>query len=380
MSGSREESFGEVLLNGNQTCGHLKQIDNICEKCKIFICEDCTNLHLDHIDCLKDLKMVIQEYRAKCVNFQKRARLLIKSVPNEDAARAQLFSAIDSACTQLMNKILDFQQRMKTEMWTQYAGNSDKDLSSKNGLELNLKITEEVLTEMNEAEATDNTVKTIELMSQDLLLNLETQIQRSMENKGNTFSLIQQIKNEVNIKEILTFEKFKSLFEFPKLYKNSNYDLLFSESITNDDYGWLYSINNHGKSVQKNEKDDIITVCTTNEKIKTGKYQIEMKIEKFDGSSPDNDIHIGIADTEAYSYCSLRGGKGLYISGKTGDIIKMNVTINEDKTGVIEFFRNSVSTKSKEININTIDYYFAISLRKIYSKISILSSSHEFNK
>ena len=124
-----EEENKEYMNNveSQMACEHISFIENYCEQCSIFICEECSISHMDHIEWIHNWKSLIIDIKKSCLDSFNRAHLLLKSAQNIDLLRASVLGKIDAACDEIINRIVDYKKQLKEEIWEEFKENENFD-------------------------------------------------------------------------------------------------------------------------------------------------------------------------------------------------------------------------------------------------------------
>ena len=121
-----EEEECEISLypinNELGRCEHLNEITNYCEECRIFMCEECSMEHIEHIQNVNSWDNEINEYLLKCKDTKSRAKILQQSSASYDEYKGEIFSSIDCCFQSLFTKLNTFREQLKSNIWTQFSG------------------------------------------------------------------------------------------------------------------------------------------------------------------------------------------------------------------------------------------------------------------
>ena len=151
------------------------------------------------------------------------------------------------------------------------------------------------------------------------------------------------------------------------------YLLKFSPESTSR-YDFHYELSNYKKSTRKALNDKIITICTTDEVIKKGNYQVEMKVDRY---KEGDMFQAGITRRRDYKLWALShgDGSGKYVELGRGDVVRIVVAFTEEDMGTVTFFINGEFIRNDLFRWDD-DYYFAVAMRKTGNQITILSSEY----
>ena len=395
-----EGEAGALQIPIYQTCNHLsspqnpREVESYCRKCELFICEECSLNHVDHIDSIEDWRSISREYINKCVSYQKRTQILLRSTQNVDQIRAQVMDKVDKAMQRLLAKIKTFKKQLKETIWATLIGQAYRMDASKIGNSPNLEKIGDNLKAIEEdflsLERKGDKNAMIKYMQNNLLNDLEQKIGYFKEEKSHEMKVSESIK-QFKIEDAYSYSKFKDSFniEFPKMPISGQatlYSLEFEELDNSQNYGLLYHLSNRGRVAKKTQKDSIITILSGNPTIQEGRYEVEMRVDKY-----INDMfHIGMGPDSERKHNALNGKHGFAMSEagllqggslvtnsklKTGDLVRIEVDAKPN-TGSIQFYKNGDKEGTSMDFDPRMEYYFGIAMRRLNSQITILTSKH----
>ena len=73
--------------NEFKACGHLEEVKRYCNDCKIFICDECSMEHMEHIESCVPWTNIIKEYLIESQKYEDIAQLLMKNNINIDSLK-----------------------------------------------------------------------------------------------------------------------------------------------------------------------------------------------------------------------------------------------------------------------------------------------------
>ena len=100
-----------------KACEHPKNIVHYCESCNLFICEECTQKHLDHIEKVCGWDSQIKEYLQEWRNQQSRARVLVKTKVDEAKLKGELNGKCEGSFKAIKDKLEIARQKLKDDIW-----------------------------------------------------------------------------------------------------------------------------------------------------------------------------------------------------------------------------------------------------------------------
>ena len=109
------------------SCEHVADVSNYCEACNIFVCDDCSKDHLEHIESVCAWDSEVKEYLQLWKNCQSRCRVLIKTKVNEEQLRIDTFKKIDTAFDAAVKKLEEARQKTKDDVWAKRTHEKLKD-------------------------------------------------------------------------------------------------------------------------------------------------------------------------------------------------------------------------------------------------------------
>ena len=392
---------------------HYDKIDNFCEKCCKFICEECSEYHLDHIEHIVDWKSMTRDYLNTCINHNKRAHILLKTTSSLDQLRAEVFAKIDATFDIFITRMQHYRQQYKTEVWAAITslGGLEK-TENKEKLSGLVDEVNRIIAEITEVDQKKDKEKVIKAMQMNVLSSIQGEIAMYKEKKTKGIQTIHTIR-ELKIDTNFSYAHLKDLLIVQPTHLHTLgiggiiggdngsgvvggpggigngvnipvMGLQFEGADNSKQYGFLYQNSNNGKSTTKIKKDEYITSVSSQPRIvNKGKYEVQIEIDHYNS----DDIQIGIGPpSEWVGWMISDNGivltnKGLNVrnaiikknSLQEGDIVKMEA----DVTGIdatIQFYKNSV----KEGPLIKFDparkYSFGVAMRKCSTKVSIISA------
>ena len=384
-----------------QACEHTQKIENYCKKCNIFLCEQCSMDHMDHIEDIGDWKSVIRSYLNVCLDFQKRGQLILKSIPSIDTIRAEIIAKVDSAFEQIVHKVRAYQERVKEEILEKFDKGEEGEEESSSSLR---KLTEEMASFADKLiirSIDGESARIIKAIQDTPLQSIENKIQLYREHKysqlekfkglrqfalDNTFSYAGFMKN-------LRFQGGGYLF----MDASSSFTFQSTDTSNSNKYGFLYLLSNENKSAFKNRKENKITCLEIAPILNSGRYkyiyiyiykfwyryEVVIRVDKY----TSNNYQIGIRPQiqnndcikDSHSFCISE--EGLYKHDalietegiKSGDFIKMNVDILNETQANLQFTRNQNKVGPLFTFNPSLKYFFSVAMRKIGSQASIVA-------
>ena len=100
-----------------QACEHVSEVSNYCEACNIFVCDDCSKEHLEHIESVCAWDSEVKEFLQLWKNCQSRCRVLLKTKVDEEKLRKELFAKIDAKFDNMQKTLEGLKPKMMSGVW-----------------------------------------------------------------------------------------------------------------------------------------------------------------------------------------------------------------------------------------------------------------------
>ena len=98
-------------------CEHPELLENYCELCKVFLCEDCSVDHLDHLESLEAWDSLIKNYLLRLKNQEHRVKVLLSQSDNLERLRKMIYDKIETSSKPVRDKVEEFILKLKEETW-----------------------------------------------------------------------------------------------------------------------------------------------------------------------------------------------------------------------------------------------------------------------
>ena len=88
---------------------HIKRLTYYCKECKMYICEDCTEVaHISHFNQLISVLSLAQEKLSKYTDLTVKAKLMRRIAVPEDEIKNQIFKQITNAYENFMQNVIEY--------------------------------------------------------------------------------------------------------------------------------------------------------------------------------------------------------------------------------------------------------------------------------
>ena len=202
-----EDKRGEFM-----SCAHMTEIENYCQECKIFCCDACSMVHIDHIDQLLIWTTIIENYLKNCERCKNISRLIVKNKIDIDYLKGEIFTKIEEGFAKLFDKLIIYKTQLKEEIWeimmsngNILTGEAKNHLKFKRSLEeLDFQISE--LTSQRDLGEKENMIRNLQ---NNMLQEVEKQIEIQ---KGSSSKEYAKELREFHISDNFSLEELKKYF------------------------------------------------------------------------------------------------------------------------------------------------------------------------
>ena len=378
---SEEEEF--------KGCEHEEEIINFCHRCHLFLCEDCSQDHLDHLEEINAWDDAIKAYLVKCKNYRQKAHVLLKKDAGHDTTSLELELKVDAAFQIITDKLEKYKFQLKEEIMHSLGGiGVESDAKHEVDPEL-VELSRGLDRVVEDIEGTKDQQKLMRSVSKSFMQEVETHFEHVRVHEKESLHVNLQDTLNFILKDRLDYEKFKDILflDPPFVYEDITHNYNFpAQGEEKEGRTWT----------KGNSKSWVSLSC--NCPLPTY-FRVKFRVTKFTKHTFGHfgvtancfQLHYGSPvgwdalqfafDDNGYIFTNIEGGKG-GMRGKSGNgIIEKDgdiITLIYDKGGALLLDINGVR-QTRNIDIQSavgsphaIKLFLAASLFYPHSQIQLI--------